>query len=145
MSRGVDEQDYNIPPDDIKISWAGFESTIGKLKISGWKLWLNWNIHTKRYHFYIRHPLTKHCAHIRLTTQELFKYKNGENILLTLEPIDLLHERNRRVKPPKVMIEGNLTENDIGWMLEAIRELQDKREVKKPIKSLPSILEMLAA
>lgn len=111
------------------ISWKGWTATVDDLIARGWVI-----THRPKYfhvtnlrdseasnsYLYLRHPVTRMIARIRWepNTQAC-----GEVDYMT-------HEKNIRIKFPKVFLE-ELSEDDIPMLLEAVLAIQSKRPKKK--------------
>lgn len=118
--------------DNSIINWKGWKTDWASLRLSGWEITIkpsydNWRqpFHSAASHtkVYIRHPENKMIG--RITWEE-------DSIDYELDFI--IQEKNQRITQPQVLIQRNLTIDDIPKLMEIILELQkiNKRKINKP-------------
>lgn len=123
-----------LPMQNITLIWEGFTTTAEALATAGWEMELKFNRYSHKTKIFARHPLTRHiaCGEVGLP---------GEPITLKF----LVQEYNGRIKPPRQFVERDeaihfkrwmFTKEDVGFLLETIRELQypKQKEFLKEVK-----------
>ena len=116
----------------IQIRWNGFTATPRTLAAAGWThqaRYGDWRHPAKRTKLYFRHPETRMIARVTLDSPNAKRMGFEDYSFYSIWTLDFMtHERNWQIKAKRVVDEEmQVTEDDIGPLLEAIAQVQEKR------------------
>lgn len=125
-------------PMDKEIKWAGWNTTFSTLKLYGWEVW-NKPAYKSWYRNYDSEKESRAKNKIYLLNrkeQQLARVSYVHNDIndRTYWLVDYMMPVKRYVGKVKKMFE-ELTEDDIGWLLESVQEIQAKRPKRKKVKN----------